>query len=278
MRIQSLEDRRIKRKIDILFENVPTEWEQKTTAELGNADQVVKTNTPGMVYARLRNGDTIEVYNDVAPEDHGVKVWIGRRKETPTVWQVIALRDTHSVPQAPRLSYHADQHRFRGPDELIIERKQINQLTIIVFNGTAFIVRVYGGEIPTASGVAIVETQYVDLSSYVPASGAVYVGIEADSNGTLSVHVGAPFASPLMATASLVPLPGTGKSRLGYILLWAEMELLTDDEIVVPFQIPFDRNVIQQNFETIVLDIQSVQEQAYRSQPGLDIYNNQNFI
>jgi hypothetical protein len=230
-----LQARKIKRKIDDLFRRVDSEWEATTTAALGNSAGVVKSDVEGMIYARLRNGDTIKVYNDVAPDDYDLRVIIGRRKEQPTIWRVIAVRDSYSVPVAPRIKYHAEQHMFRSPDEIPINRKQIIQLTIIVSNGASFIVTVYGGVVHTSTGVTAVSSQAVDLSSYVPATGAVYVSIETDVNGVLSVHQGVNFASPAIAIASYVPVPASGKYMIGFVLLWEGMLELTDDEISVPF-------------------------------------------
>ena len=230
-----LQARKVKRKIDRLFKRKDSEWESTTTAALGNSAGVVRSDVAGMIYARLRNGDTIKVYNDIAPNDFDVRVIIGRKKEQPSVWRVIAVRDSYSVPQAPRAGYHAEQHIFRGPDEIPINRKQIIQLTIIVSNGAAFIVTVYGGVVRTSVGITVVESQSLDLSSYVPASGAVYVSIESDVNGALSVHLGVGFAAPEAATGAYVPVPASGKYMIGFVLLSTGMAELTDDEIAVPF-------------------------------------------
>lgn len=236
----ALKARNIKRKVEKLFKRANGEWEQVTTAALGNGDGVVRSDTDGLIYARLRNGETVKVYNDIAPDDFDVRVLIGRKKEQPTLWRVIAVRDAYAIPQAPRVKYHAEQHMFRAPDEIPIDRKQIIQLTIIVSDGAAFAVTVYGGVIRTASGIARVDTQPMDLSSYVPATGAVFVSIEADSGGDLSVNTGTGFASPAIALPSYVPIPDAGKYMIGFVLLWEAMEELTDDEIAVPFPLAAD--------------------------------------
>jgi|SRR6185503_12960837 len=235
-----LKARNIKRKVEQLFRRADSEWAQKTTAALGNADGVVKSDTDGLIYARLRNGETVKVYNDIAPDDFDVRVLIGRKKEQPTLWRVIAVRDAYAIPQAPRVKYHAEQHMFRAPDEIPIDRKQIIQLTIIVSDGTAFTITVYGGVIRTATGIARVDTQPMDLSSYIPTTGAVYVSIEADSTGEVTANEGVNFASPLIAHVSYIPVPDAGKYMIGYVLLWEGMEELTDDQIAVPFPLAAD--------------------------------------
>src|SRR5688572_15107372 len=195
-----LQTRKIKRNIEKLFKRAGSEWEQVTTAALGNSDGVVQSDTDGLIYARLRNGETIKVYNDIAPSDFDVRVLIGRKREQPTLWRVIAVRDSYSIPQAPRVPYHHEQHEFGGPDMVAVNRKQILQLTILVADADAFTVMVYGGVFRTASGIARVDSQPVDLSSYIPTTGAVYVSIESDGDGVLSVNEGTGFASPALAS------------------------------------------------------------------------------
>lgn len=232
--------RRVHRKIDKVLRSAAGEWEQKTVGELGDSTGRVKTDVPGMVFVRTRNGDTLEVYNNVAPEDKDVKVWIGRRRETPTVWEVITQRDSYAQPQAPRISYHGAQHMFRAPDEVPIDRKQITQHTIMVYDADDFIVVVFGGPITSADGNAIIQTQFVDLAPYLPAIGAVFVTIESDSDGILTVNEGNAFDGETMATPDDIPLPSAGMRRLGWILLFEAQEELLDEHIYVPM--PLETN------------------------------------
>lgn len=245
-----LKARKIKRNIEKLFKRADGEWLQTTTAALGNGDGVVQSDTDGMIYARLRNGETIKVFNDVAPADFDVRVLIGKKKEQPTLWRVIAVRDAYATPQAPRVEYHHKQHELDGPDETTIDRKQIPQFTVKVKDGAAFVVMVYGGVFRTATGKAKVASQPRDLSSYVPATGAVYVDIEADSNGALSENEGAEFASPLIANVSFMPATTAGKYWICTILLFEGMEELLNKHIIVPFPLTTDYSL----FETISLD------------------------
>lgn len=237
---KEFKDLDIVRKIDRAVKRDSGEWQYKTVAELGDSTGQVKSDVPGMVWVRTRNGDSFEVYNNVAPEDAGVKVWIGRRRETPTIWEVISQRDSYDVPQAPRISYHGAQHMFRAPDEVPVDRKQITQHTIMVSDADDFIVVVYGGPITSAGGNAIIQTQFVDLASYLPATGAVYVTIESDSDGILSVNEGVGFDGATMATPDDIPLPSTGKRRLGWVLLFEGQDELLDEHIYVPM--PLETN------------------------------------
>lgn len=246
-----LKARKIKRKIDGMVKRADVEWSQTVAAETGKDDSgLVQTGKDGMIWVRLRNGEPREVYNDIAPDEPFIKVLIGKKKEQPALWRVVAVRDAYSVPQAPRVKHHHEQHEFGGPDMLPVNRKQIMALTAIVSDGAAFIVMVYGGIFRGATGKVRVDSQPVDLSSYVPASGAVYVDIEADSDGVLSVNEGTGFASPAVATVSDLPTTTAGKYWICTALLFEGMEELLNEHILVPFPVSTDYSL----FGSINLD------------------------
>jgi len=243
-----LEKRKIKRNIEKLFKRADGEWIPTTAAETGKDDSgLVQTGVDGMIWVRLRNGEPIEVYNDIAPDEPFIKVLLGKKKEQPGVWRVIAVRDAYSIPQAPRVKHHHGQHEFGGPDMVAINRKQVMQLTILVDSADAFIVMVYGGVFRTLAGIARVDSQPVDLSSYVPSDGAVYVSIESDDEGVLSINEGAGFASPAIATVGDVPIPASGKYMIGFVLLFEGMEKLKNEYIVVPMVLDTDYSGLEEH-------------------------------
>jgi hypothetical protein len=138
------------------------------------------------------------------------------------------------------IPFHFPQHVFPAADSGLFPRKQIRELSVIVADSTGFIVQVYGGAPRTASGMVLIANQQRDLSSYVPAVGAVYVNIETDNTGTLSENAGTEFAAVGLATPADVPVPDAGKYRLATVLLFEGQTALLDEHIYVPFPLEPD--------------------------------------
>lgn len=220
-----------------------TGWLDLFPAVIGLRDGTVLTGKNGLIWVRnLLNGQELTVYNFVVPNKPTLQVEVGRRVDQLGLWQVKGALETYDTPAGGfSVPYHAEQHQFpNGGDTVFINRKQITALTVLVKDGENFIVQVYGAVVRTATGIAKINTQAVDLSSYVPATGAVYLSIESDDDGVVSVHDGTGFAAPAVATVDDVPVPEAGKYMLAFILLWEGMEELKDDQIVVPIALDTD--------------------------------------
>lgn len=233
-------------------------WLDLFPAVIGKADGTVLTGTKGEIYVRnLLNGQVLSVYNFVVPNRATLQVEVGRRVDQLGLWQVKGALETYDQPAGGiSVSYHAEQHQFPNGDTVFINRKQIMALTVLVSDGENFIVRVYGSAVRTATGIAKISTQAVDLSSYVPTTGAVYLSIEADVNGAVSVHEGTGFASPAVAAVGDIPVPEAGKYMLAFILLWEGMEELKDDQIVVPIALDTDYSgLAEHTHETTVVEL-----------------------
>jgi hypothetical protein len=217
-----------------------TGWFDVFPAVIGRSDGTVNTDVPGVIWVRnILNNQELRVQNNVAPNlgstSGPLQIEVGRRVETPNLWQVKTVRQSFSAPAGSGLvPYHIDQHIFPGPDSKPFPRKQIRELTVYVKDGGNFIVQVYGALVRTASGMALIENQEVDLSSYVPASGAVYVNIESDVDGVLTPNDGTPFADKALATKDDVPVPGAGMYRIATVILFETMEELLDEHIHIP--------------------------------------------
>ena len=213
-----------------------TGWLDVFPAVIGKEDGTVNTGTPGEIYVRnVLNGQTLTVHNSVAPAIATLQVEVGRRVEQPGLWQIKGVRESFSTPAGgSKVAYHKEQHIFPAPDAPIIPRKQIRELTVLVTDGPNFIVQVFGGDVRGSSAYFLVDSQTVDLSSYVPATGAIYVNIETDESGVLSINTGADFLTPALGTAADIPIPATGKRRIATILLFETMEELLDSHILVP--------------------------------------------
>lgn len=219
-----------------------TGWLDIFPAVLGKADGTVLTGVAGEIYVRnVLNGQTLTVRNDVVPNTATLQVEVGRRVERPGLWQVKGEREAFTSPaDSGFVPYHFSQHVYPAPDSGLFPRKQTREFSVLVADAGNFIVQVYGGQPRTATGMTLIANQQVDVSSYIPVTGAVYVNIEADNDGVLTVHEGAGFTAPEMATAADIPVPEAGKRRLATIILIESMEALLDEHILVPM--PLEMN------------------------------------
>jgi len=223
-------------------------WLDVFPAVIGKADGTVETGVPGVIWVRnILNGQEIQVHNTLVPNlgstTGPLQVEVGRRVESPNLWQVKATRETFSAPAGSGLvPYHFNQHVFPHPDSGLFPRKQIGELTVLVADAENFIVQVYGGAPLLAGAYVLIDNQQIDLSAHIPATGAVYVNIESDDDGVLTVNDGTPFAAKELATAADIPVPAAGQHRIATIILFETMEYLLDEHILVPF--PLETNAV----------------------------------
>jgi len=155
--------------------------------------------------------------------------------DEPNLWQIKAIRQSFDVPAtANRVKYHAEQHYLTGGDPVWFDRKQVLQLTTLVSDSTNFIVQVIGGVIQNATGMALVDNEEIDLSSYIPTAGAIYASIEADEDGALTVQVGEPFGTPAFAAVDTIHELAAGRTLICAVLLFESMEALLNEHILIP--------------------------------------------
>jgi hypothetical protein len=234
---------KLKRVFEKLIDRRAPEWMDEQLVRLGNLSGTVLTSTPGKLYARQYNGKVIIVHNGTAnvPPIFDLHVRVGRKKSLPNIWQIIQVEEDYDTPAGSgQVAYHHEQHEEGGADRLNLNRKQILQLSVRVQDSLNFIVQVFGDIRQTASGNVLLSTQPVDVSSYVPTAGAIYVAIESDTSGVLSVHSGSVFGAPNIGTAADMPAPIAGKYTRAWILLFEGQAALLDEHIIVPM--PFDLN------------------------------------
>lgn len=229
--------KKIRDKIDKRIQRVGAEWMDKQVARLGNFARTVQVpNKLGVYYARLGNGKVIEVHHTTGtPPTFDLRVEIARARNVPTVWQILRIADDYDTPATSgEIAYHNLQHQFGHGDMVPIHRKQIMQLTVLVYNSESFIVAVYGDIAVTPSGFVQINHQNLDLSGEIPETGAIYVSIEADVDGVLSLHAGDDFGSPEAATPAFIPIPSSGKVLLAFVLLYDGQTALLNEHIHVP--------------------------------------------
>jgi hypothetical protein len=229
----------LRNKFRSLIERISDPWMDRQPAWLGDEDEVVITDIAGVYNARLINGKPIKVYNwaRVAAR-FDLPVEIGRHKDMPGIWQIIAGREAYTVPVAEgAIGYHHEQHMFGAEDMVPIDRKQITTMNVLVSDGASFIVQVYGGIIRTGDTYIKIAHQTFDLSASVVTAGAVFVNIEADEDGVLSANTGENFGARELATAEDIPVPTEGNVLIASVLMYESQAELTDSEILIPWTI-----------------------------------------
>lgn len=231
--------RKFTKNIDKRISKNAGDWIATSPAELGSNDgsTVAISGQAGWVWARVGKSGDIRVVNNVAPNTWGLKVKIGRSKTQPNFWQVISWRESFLTSATNnQVKYHHEQHELGGSDQVNVDRRQITKLSLAIFDANNFIVRVYGDVVKQGM---VIDTQTLDLSSYVVTTGAKFVGIEADDSGILSVHDGTPFASIGGATAADFPNPDAGKYTVGWVRFYDGQTQLQNVDIVVPWSFGF---------------------------------------
>jgi len=207
------------------------EWKPAT---LGDGHGTVSTGN-NMVYCRLSdNSSVIEVLNlRVQPVD-GLRVRIGKLPEMPLVWQVLG-QDDQRVDENGQDSggggvyntpLHHRTHEYLGSDQVNLDWRQITTLRVYAYSG--FSIGVLAGLIPRTGGDLVVATQTLDLSSHVPASGALYCLITVDASGLLDTTDGTTIDS--LANLALTDIPDTpaGHFRLAAIRLYAGQSAINE--------------------------------------------------
>jgi len=211
------------------------QWLERIPAWLGDHTGQVTTATVGMINVRTVEGQVLVVFNNVAPAETDILVTIGRSKDQPQLWQVISRREVWNVPASSSVMHHHEQHMFMAPDMVPIDRKQILQLSVMVYNAAGFVVQVGGSYVHTPAGLAMISTQLLDLSSYVVTAGAKFISIEADDDGVLSVHEGVAFGAPEIGTISDIPAPDPGQYHVASVWFFEGQAALLNEHIRVPF-------------------------------------------
>ncbi len=216
------------------------EWLEKIPVLTGNRAGVVDAGD-GKIWIRFTTGLEAEVINTLAPLAFDRHILIGRLRSQPAVWRVAEIRENYIQSSSNQPLPHHLQHEYGGFDQLSIHRKQVISATAFVSDSANFLVRVYGGLFFSGGAWVLAESTDgtpahpdLDLSSYVPTDGALYVGIESDDTGALVINPGTPFTSPELATGADVPIPPDGSRLIAFVLLFETQTELLDEHISVP--------------------------------------------
>lgn len=212
-------------------ERLAKEKAERIYAELGDYDGVVETDNAYEVYARNRIGEVIKAHNYNVPNIAGLKVVIGRGVGG-VGWQVIGARNAFQNPSIPNVASHDDQHRY-----LPVYRDQILPLMFLPTDDP-FIIQIFGGVVIVDNVWAFVDNQTLDLSSYVPAAGALYVTLQYDTTGVVTVVTGSTKASKEVLLISDAPAASSKKIAFGSVRLYdTQTELDRANDFLYPFNV-----------------------------------------
>lgn len=171
-------------------------------AFLGNLSGTVPADDAGNVYVTLVNGEVLTVYNGKVPNVSRLPVIVGYGGGNKL--QVLRSRDVYVTPPYPDMPGHGSLHTFPGPDTVPVRGEQI--VPGLVVPAGSLTVKVYSLAYELSDGWHILPTQEVDLTSNVPASGAIFALLEADNTGAIGVVEGAGVASRAMLEYSDIPV------------------------------------------------------------------------
>lgn len=207
------------------------EWQPATLGDgHGNVDA-----GNNMVYVRLSaNSSVIQVLNyRVTPTD-GLRVRIAKTPEQPLHWQVIGQDDqrvdengTSSGGGQYNVPPHHRTHEYLAADQVNIDWRQIQNLRVYAIAGT-LTVGVLPGIIPRPGADIVVNSQVIDLTSHVPATGALYCLISIDSTGAIVATDGTLVDSPIDLVPADFPDTPTGNFRLAAVRLYATQTAISE--------------------------------------------------
>ena len=231
------------------------EWLEKTPVMSGNRAGVVNAGN-GKIWVRFENGQEQKVLNTLAPLAFDRHILIGRLRSSPNVWRVAEIRENYLDSAGAHVQAHHEQHEYGGFDMVAVHRKQVMSATIFVSDATLFKVRVFGGLFPVPGGWAFAPSTAgttlnpdIDLSSYIPDAGALYVNIETDSDGVYSVNPGDTVGSPELLTFLDVPAVPAGNRLIGFVMLYENMPQLLNEYIYLPGLFMTDYAVVDTGYQ-----------------------------
>jgi len=203
-----------------------TGWLDVFPAVIGKADGTIQTGVSGIIYIRnFLNGQVLTVYNFVTPNTLNLQVDVGRKVEQPGLWQVKGVRETYSQPAGGIVGSGSHTH-----NDLFINRNRFLPFLVLPVDGSGFEVQIYGDVTRNAAGTAFnIENQQLDLSSYVPAAGALWGVIDADETGAISVNEGSVVDSKEVLMLADIPASVDGHIESCAIRLYAGQEQLYRD-------------------------------------------------
>jgi len=216
------------RKIKASFEASKPEETVKFAAVLGNTSGVVSTGISGIVYATKFNGEVIRVINRRVPNEAFKHVVIGYDPSYPGVLQVLRERTVFSTQDARVPAVPEHDHTYNSGMAHFVYDLTIIPFLVLPYSG--FTVQIFGGVFLKSDGsFGLLDNQTLDLSSYQPVSGAIWVTLEFDDDGDINV-----FESSAVNDKSLLTIaniyPASNYPLVAIQMYYDQTELQRDPE------------------------------------------------
>jgi len=198
---------------------------------MGDANGVVSVvGQTGYVYVRDMTGNTLMVWNSIAPLVAGLAVMVGSINGRLQVTQV---RDIYYNSLMSNTAPHGYTHSYgsEGADVINIYPEQYMPwyaYTSADDNFTVSILR----QVMSAGGVWIInDVEDIDLNAHIPvtATQALYVLISLDEDGALVHTVGTPVVNKAALVITDIPAIPTGNIPLWAVILYVGQTAITRD-------------------------------------------------
>ena len=182
---------------------------KSSPAFLGDNDGVIDVYNgeqlpAGYVVVRDFNGNLSRAYNQRVPLWPGIGINVGYDPLQPTLFQVLSQRDYLTLNPVIAVPHHHESHEFPGPDTVFTHSEQLFPGLILGNNGFTLTIFpfIYKRQ---AGDRGYIAYQTLDVSGYVPASGARAFTLAAGDDGTIHVVMGGTQPSPGAITIADFP-------------------------------------------------------------------------
>ena len=170
---------------------------------LGNHEGTIKADKFSNVWVILLNGSVVKARNKVAPLTPRTPVAVGYSKDDPKLLQVLRVLNVYDKPIQPYIPPHSDTQTWPGADTLPVRPEQF--LPGLALPSDPMVVQFYGWFYKIAGVWYVARSQSFDFTSYVPASGALWVSVEIDAAGDITYVESDPVDSRDFLTLDLIP-------------------------------------------------------------------------
>lgn len=213
---------------------------------LGNHEGTIKADKFSNVWVILLNGSVVKARNKVAPLTPRTPVAVGYSKDDPKLLQVLRVLNVYDKPTQPYIPPHSDTQTWPGADTLPVRPEQF--LPGLALPSDPMVVQFYGWFYKISGVWYVARSQSFDFTSYVPASGALWVSVEMDAAGDITYVESDPADSRDFLTLDLIPDTPSTRALLFAVKCYAgQSEVIktkTDTDLFDPrFAMPVSSSV-----------------------------------
>jgi hypothetical protein len=157
----------------------------------------------------------VKVRAGAAPAVEGMRVWIGKDFGNRRTLRVQGVTSTTSGASVQ--PHGITNHMWGGSDPVYIDTVQIVN-TLVYAALTDMIIKINPGWVTIAGKhVRIAQLTSIDMTSHIPATGALYSLVRVNSSGAISIQEGTPAATYLDLAAADIPEVAVGYALLGFV-------------------------------------------------------------